>query len=139
MSERKEEFILAVAALITDERDRVLLVRRPKEPGAGCWHHPSGRVNFGETTRQALVRKAKEELGLEIRVTSNLPVEITQSVIPAENRHIVCLYFLAEIVDGVPKPRVGGSAAFVSAQEARELQLLDACRAVQRSVFRWDF
>ena len=45
----------------------VLLARRPKSKVyAGYWEFPGGKVEPGETSRQALVREVQEELGVRV-------------------------------------------------------------------------
>ena len=46
--------------------DRVLLIRRGKEPLRGRWVVPGGTVELGETLEQALVRELQEETGLRV-------------------------------------------------------------------------
>jgi ADP-ribose pyrophosphatase YjhB (NUDIX family) len=59
---------LAVGTIITDERNRVVLVKRAIEPGYGKWVFPGGYVDRGEEVRAAAVREAREETGLEVRL-----------------------------------------------------------------------
>lgn len=59
---------LAVGTIITDEEDRVVLVRRAIEPGYGKWVFPGGYVDRGEEVRAAAVREAREETGLEVQL-----------------------------------------------------------------------
>jgi ADP-ribose pyrophosphatase YjhB (NUDIX family) len=58
---------LAVGAIVLD-RDRLLLVQRDREPGAGHWSVPGGRVEPGERLRHALAREVREETGIDIVV-----------------------------------------------------------------------
>ena len=47
------------------EDDRLLVVRRGHDPGAGQWSVPGGRVEAGELLAEAVVRELAEETGLE--------------------------------------------------------------------------
>lgn len=58
--------IVAVAALILDPSDRLLLIRRAKNPGAGLLAMPGGFVDEGESLEQAVHREIAEEIGLAI-------------------------------------------------------------------------
>jgi 8-oxo-dGTP diphosphatase len=64
-----ETATLAADLVLVDDRDRVLLIRRGKEPHLGAWALPGGRVDEGETFRQAAIREAKEETGLDLTET----------------------------------------------------------------------
>ena len=59
---------LAVGAIITDDSERIVLVRRAIEPGYGKWVFPGGYVDRGEEVQLAAVREAREETGLDIRI-----------------------------------------------------------------------
>jgi 8-oxo-dGTP diphosphatase len=61
--------VAAVGAVVRDDRERLLLVRRGHEPGLGRWSLPGGRVEPGESARQAVVREVEEETGLRVVVT----------------------------------------------------------------------
>lgn len=61
--------IAAVGAIVRDDRDRLLLVRRGREPGRGRWSIPGGRVEPGESAREAVVREVEEETGVRVVVT----------------------------------------------------------------------
>ena len=54
------------ASVIIRDGDRILLVRRARDPFKGRWSLPGGRVEAGETAKQAAVREAKEETGLMV-------------------------------------------------------------------------
>ncbi|MBL4906373.1 MAG: NUDIX domain-containing protein [Sneathiella sp.] len=55
-------------ALITNEKGEILLVKRLREPEAGFWGFPGGKVDFGETIEAAICREIKEELGILIEL-----------------------------------------------------------------------
>lgn len=52
-------------------RERVLLIRRKREPLKGEWSLPGGLVEIGEELHQAVRRELKEETGVEVE-----PLEI---------------------------------------------------------------
>jgi 8-oxo-dGTP diphosphatase len=56
--------IQCIGAIITDASGRLLLVRRGREPEAGRWTLPGGRIEPGESDTEALVREVREETGL---------------------------------------------------------------------------
>ena len=60
--------IHVVAAVVVDD-GRVLCARRgPGGPLAGLWEFPGGKVESGETVKEALVREIAEELDCEVSV-----------------------------------------------------------------------
>jgi len=54
----------AVAALIFNEKDELLIARRGIEPSIGMLDLPGGFVDPGESVESALMREIKEELNL---------------------------------------------------------------------------
>src|SRR5262245_43417567 len=71
--------ILGVGAVIV-EGDQVLLIRRGQEPLLGRWSIPGGVVEAGETLREAAMREALEETGLDIEAGELL--EVFESIVP---------------------------------------------------------
>ena len=59
---------LAVGTIISDQQNRVVLVRRAIEPGYGKWVFPGGYVDRGEEVQEAAIREAREEAGLDVRI-----------------------------------------------------------------------
>ena len=59
--------VLGVGAVIFNN-EKVLLVKRGKEPGYGKWSIPGGAVELGETLKESLLREVKEETGLEVEI-----------------------------------------------------------------------
>jgi 8-oxo-dGTP diphosphatase len=44
------------------------VIQRGREPGRGLWSIPGGRLDVGETARQAAAREVREETGLKVEV-----------------------------------------------------------------------
>jgi mutator protein MutT len=60
--------VLGAAAVVIDDRGRVLLIRRGQAPDAGEWSIPGGAVELGEPIEAALRREIREETGLDVVV-----------------------------------------------------------------------
>ena len=52
--------VIAVGAVVMHQ-NRILLIRRAREPARGEWAIPGGRVEVGETMREAVTREGMEE------------------------------------------------------------------------------
>lgn len=57
--------VTGAAAIVTDDRNRVLLQRREDN---GYWGLPGGGVDPGETVSAACIREVKEETNLEVEI-----------------------------------------------------------------------
>lgn len=56
--------ILSAATIVLNEKREILLLKGPKRG----WEMPGGQVEEGESLREAAVREAKEETGIDIEV-----------------------------------------------------------------------
>ena len=62
---------VAIAVIVMD--GQLLIAQRPREVHlGGLWEFPGGKIDAGETPEQALVREAREELGIELAATEKL-------------------------------------------------------------------
>lgn len=62
---------VGAAAIVRDSRGWILLEKRSD---CGLWGLPGGRIEPGESVREAAVREVKEETGLNIEITQLLGV-----------------------------------------------------------------
>jgi 8-oxo-dGTP diphosphatase len=58
--------VVAVALQCTSDFTYLLARRGPSESGAGEWEFPGGKIEAGESQRQALVREIIEELSFDM-------------------------------------------------------------------------
>lgn len=63
-----------VDAVIFNDKDEVLLIKRGTDPFKGWWAIPGGFMEFGETAEQAVAREVEEETGLKVHVRELLGV-----------------------------------------------------------------
>lgn len=64
--EKKKQPVEVVAAMIWD-KDKFLICQRPAHKARGLlWEFVGGKVEAGETKKQALVRECKEELAITV-------------------------------------------------------------------------
>jgi acetyl-CoA carboxylase carboxyl transferase subunit beta len=99
---------LCVGAVAVDD-EKLLLVRRGRGPEAGRWSVPGGRVEAGETIRDAVVREVAEETALQVRCGELLGW--AERIGP--EHHFVILDF-AVTVTGRGRPVAGDDAAEAS-------------------------
>lgn len=58
-------------------RKKFLLLKRKNKPAQGLWWFPGGRVNKLETLEDAVKRKSKEEMGIDVKIDKSLGTETT--------------------------------------------------------------
>lgn len=105
MKHRTECTKIGVAAIITDDLDRVLMTKRGRDPYKGYWHLPGGRVESYEGLHAALKRELREEIGVTVVILTpeTSPVEIVRVIDPRKKRDVLMLLYRARIVRGTPK------------------------------------
>ena len=103
--------VVGVGAVIWNERGEIVLIRRGQEPRLGEWSIPGGRLEWGESVRDAIVREVREETGLEVEIAGLIDVvdAVTRDASGEAVRHYVLIDFLAQYVSGTL--RAGSDAA----------------------------
>lgn len=91
MDATPKPFRLAVEAVILDDRNRCLLVRRStaNRNFVGCWEWPGGKLAPGEDFTVGLAREVREECGLEVELTGLAGA--TRFAMPTVNVILLCL------------------------------------------------
>jgi ADP-ribose pyrophosphatase len=123
---------VGVGAVIV-QNGKLVLIKRGVEPDKGKWSIPGGGVELGEAVREAAVREAKEECGLDIEIVGDSPMDALDKMVPDEKRrlqyHFVLLQFLARPKEGTLKPTSDATEArWVPIEEVEKYDLTNSLR-----------
>jgi len=83
--------------------DKLLLIRRAKDPEAGCWGLPGGKVDPFETVGDAVRREIFEELG--VRIVDEQLLCLVDQIDEPRGEHWFGPVFLARAFTGEPAIR----------------------------------
>jgi len=94
MPEKKELLVrTAVRALITNEEGRILILKRSNSDFCnGWWNLPGGKIDFGQTSEDAIIREIQEETQLEC-VSSEFLFYMDNLPTSEYNTHFLTLFF----------------------------------------------
>lgn len=142
MSRRGREFpkrpIVGVGGIVLDG-NRVLLVRRAKEPLKGRWSIPGGAVEVGEELHDAVRRELREETGLDVEVLDVVEVldRIQRTPDGRVQYHYVLIDYLCRPIGGELCARSDVcEAAWVSPAKLAAYELSPKTIAVIKKAFR---
>ena len=129
---RKETNKEANSEVITPE---VLLFERHKgDIGGGLFEFPGGKVEKGESEKQALIREIEEELGIKVIVKERLGSAEFQG--GSGREFSLTVYFVSGPVDEI-ELREHGSKKWVSRQTVVEEELALGDRPLMRPCFEY--
>ena len=118
---------VAAVGVVCLRGDDVLLIRRGKPPLLGAWSLPGGRIEWGETARDAALRELKEETGVEAELVSL--IDVVDGLFPTDTtpaQHYVLIDFAARWRAGAPQPGDDAAdASFFAPTELAGLGLWD--------------
>lgn len=95
MTNEPSRHSVSVAAVVTDEDGRVLVIRRRDN---GAWQLPGGVLELHETIEDGVRREVQEETGVTVE-----PIRLT-GIYKNMNLGVVALVFLARPTGGAPAP-----------------------------------
>lgn len=95
----------------------VLCAQRDAGALKGMWEFPGGKVEPGETARDALAREIEEELGCAIRIGNEVAVTTHE----ADTMVITLTTYYCLLLDGEPDPLEHAELRWVSPARLQEL------------------
>ena len=107
------------SALILNDKNEILLVKRAWHPYKGLWDVPGGFIEGGEHPEDACRREVLEELGVEVELDGFFDMEIdvytdgtdeSAREVSGHGVHVLSIFYKAHIVSGDIKPtdEIGG-------------------------------
>lgn len=131
--------IIAVGAVVF-HHDRILLVRRKHPPNQEQWAIPGGKVQLGESLRQAAEREIYEETGITIRAGD--PVYTFEVIEPDKNGviayHYVVIDLHADYISGEPVAADDASeAAWITREDFAQLPVNKTTRYLLQKQFQF--
>lgn len=131
--------VLAVGAVVFKD-DKILLVKRGRAPAKNMWAIPGGKVELGETLKQAAQRELLEETG--IRIKAGDPVYSFEVIKRDDVGKILFHYFIvdleAQYLSGDIKPADDAKdAAWISENDLSNINVNPNTRELLRQKFNF--
>ena len=115
--------MLVVALALGPKGGRWLVQKRPQDkPHGGLWEFPGGKVDQSEAIEIAVIREAKEELGIEISDEYLVPAGFAQDKVEGGQSEIVILLYTCAKWDCEPRSLEGGEVAWLTPDEIFRLK-----------------
>ncbi|MCH8486071.1 MAG: A/G-specific adenine glycosylase [Candidatus Cyclonatronum sp.] len=125
-----------VVGICVDDEDRILIALRPEDKMlGGLWEFPGGKVEEGESRKEALIRELKEELGVEVMPGLRL-CEVKHAY---THFKITLNAWICRIKTGEPGPRPKASKElrWITRAELTEYPFPKANRKVTEALQTW--
>jgi len=133
----KNRMPLLVAAAIIHRQGQVLVGQRRKGGRHSLkWEFPGGKVEYGESPQQALVRELREELQIEAHIGSE--IARYEHDYPSGNR-VHLLFFAVRDFSGEPTGKVFEQISWIDLPNLPTLDFLDGDLDLVKRLARGDF
>lgn len=128
---------LVVAAGVLHSAGRVLVAqRRESDKHALKWEFPGGKIEFGESPQQALIRELREELHISARIGTELARY--EHEYPSGSR-VHLLFFHVPQFTGQPEARIFAQIYWSPISDLPALDFLEGDLDFVRRLARGDF
>ncbi len=115
--------------LVFDQAGQVLIgCRTDNSVHHGKWEFPGGKLKQGETHQEALSRELREEIGIEVvesRHCISFPYDYP-------DKRVMLNFYVIEKYNGEPQPCEQQPLQWVTPEDLRGYELLDANSAIVR-------
>ncbi len=114
--------VVGVGAVVLN-KNKILLVKRGKEPRKGYWAIPGGVLNVGETIENAIKREVEEETNIKIEIIRL--IDVIEDIIYDDQGNVRFHYIL---VDYLAKYKEGELQAGSDVSDAKWISIEDLGR-----------
>lgn len=120
--ENSSTILFVVAAALTNERDEILLQKRPMGVQmGGLWEFPGGKLDPGESPEIALVRELEEELGIIVAAQDLVPETFASA--PLGDRNLVLLLYRCAHWSGTPTAIYASDIQWTLPQDMADMRM----------------
>ncbi len=138
MSEKKHRNpIPTIDAIIHNDKNQILLIKRKNDPFMDYLSLPGGFVNYGEKVEDALKREVKEEVSLNIEPLEILCVYSDPARDPRD--HIMSIVFICLTIDEL-KGKAGDDASeiyWINLNELNTFNLAFDHKMILEDYLKW--
>lgn len=130
-------FTIRVYGLLKDEEGNVV-VSDEKIKGSLFTKFPGGGLEFGEGTRECLVREFKEEMNLSVQVNEHLyTTDYFQRSAFNPAHQIISIYYMVRALEPIHIPKQKKPFSFTEAEMARyeQTQQMETFRLIPWNLF----
>lgn len=103
MPEKERKQVGVGLGVLVTKGNQLLLVKRSRVHGAGCWCTPGGFLDFGEEFEEGARREVMEEVGVEVGEFKILG--LTNDRFEDQKRHSITIWLEAPYKSGEPHPK----------------------------------
>lgn len=89
---------VGLGALIFNSQGQLLLGKRKNSHGTASWEAPGGHLEYGESFEDCVIRKAREEVGLEIHLPTFFAM--TNDLFESDKKHYTTIFMMANLSEG---------------------------------------
>ena len=115
--------MIEVTAAIIKRDNRILICQRPEGKSCGLlWEFPGGKVEYGETGEQCIIREIQEELGITLRVIRKL----TDVTFDYPDKTVHLNFYITEIESGELTLKEHNAYAWIAREEISNYQFCPA-------------
>ena len=112
---------VSLIALVNEENELLIGKRTSKNSFPGLWEFPGGKIQDNENPEEAIIREAKEEIG--INLTKSCLAPLSFSTYKYREDEIILLLYIARKWENYPVKKIHSKLLWVKANELRNFEM----------------